>query len=327
MTPTPDLPLARNAVVDTRRPDEAREAIGRIFCPHFLSPLERRAEGFHARHHAATFGDFSVNYVAYGATVEIDPGELARFYLLQIPLKGRARVRCGTRVAEAEAGRTASVLSPMLATRMTWQAGCEKLIVLVEREAMAARYGALADRPAAAPAFDTAVDLDGPVGMALQRQAAALLAAADAGARLPAAYLATLRDGVTTLMLAGLRHDRTDVLARPTAAPAPAAVRRAEAFIAENAGRAISTADVAAAAGVCLRSLQDAFRRARGHTITEALQAARLERLRAGLLDPDGPALVADIAFAAGFGHLGRAAAAYRERFGESPSETLRRRR
>ena len=31
-------------------------------------------------------------------------------------------------------------------------------------------------------------------------------------------------------------------------------------------------------------------------------------------------------AFAAGFGHLGRAAAAYRERFGEAPSETLRRR-
>ncbi len=115
-------------------------------------------------------------------------------------------------------------------------------------------------------------------------------------------------------------------MSAPVGAPAPAAVRSAERFILENAGRPIATADIAAAAGTCLRSLQDAFKKARGITLTEALQAARMERLRASLLDPAAPGSVADLVFAAGFGHLGRTAAAYRARYGESPSETLRRR-
>ena len=144
---------------------------------------------------------------------------------------------------------------------------------------------------------------------------------------MPEPYLVSLRDSLTALLLSGLPHSGSTLLDRPIALPAPAAVRRAEDFIAENAERAISMADIAAAAGVCLRSLQDAFKKARGTTLTEAVQTARLERFRKMLLDRDGPEHVADIAFAAGFGHLGRAAAAYRERYGETPSQTLRRRR
>jgi transcriptional regulator GlxA family with amidase domain len=103
-------------------------------------------------------------------------------------------------------------------------------------------------------------------------------------------------------------------------------VRRAELFIAGAADRPIAMTEVAEAAGVCLRSLQEAFKRARGVTLTQALQNARLERFRAQLRDSSGSASVADMAFAAGFGHLGRAAAAYRARYGEAPSQTVRRR-
>ena len=117
----PDIPLARFAAVDTISPDEARQEIGRIFCPHFLFPAERRPELFHARHNVALQSGYSVNYVAYGATVEIDPGELSRFFLLQTPIKGSAEVRCGASVAEAAAGSKASLLSPTLPTRMIWR--------------------------------------------------------------------------------------------------------------------------------------------------------------------------------------------------------------
>ena len=117
-----------------------REEIGRIFCPHFLDPLARRAEGFHARHNHARGNGYSVNFVSYGSAVEIDPGALSRFFLLQIPLKGQALVRCGTMLTEAEAGTRASLLSPTLPTRMTWSEGCEKLILLIDRAVMEA-YG------------------------------------------------------------------------------------------------------------------------------------------------------------------------------------------
>ena len=61
-------------------------------------------------------------------------------------------------------------------------------------------------------------------------------------------------------------------------------------------------------------------------TLSQALQNARLEKFRAQLCDPEGADSVAAMALSAGLGHLGRAAAAYRARYGETPSQTLRRR-
>lgn len=323
---TQDLPLARYTLVDTRRPDEAREEIGRIFCPHALTPTARHAQGFHARHHTAVHSGYSVNYVTYTAAVDIDPGELSRFFLLQVPIRGGATVRCGTIVAEAAAEVRASILSPTLPTRMTWHDGCEKIIILIRREALEAQFAALTHEPGERIEFATGIDLATPSGRALRRHVDLMLAVAEDGAA-PEAYMVSLRDALTTLLLTSLGHSRSGLLNRPVAAPAPKAVRRAEAFIAEHADQPIAMAEIAAAAGVCLRSLQDAFKAARGITLTDCIRNTRLDRFRAALEDLEGPDSVTDIAFAAGFGHLGRAAAVYRARFGETPQQTLRRRR
>lgn len=322
-----NAPLQGHRLVDTRSVEEARDAIGRIFCPHFLNPAERRPAGFRARHHCVPQPGYSINFVSYGATVDIDPGELSRFFLLQIPLKGSARVRCGTSVAETVAGRTASVLSPTLATRMTWGEGCEKLIVLIEREAMERQFHALVGRKTASIEFDAGLDLTSAAGQALLRHVEMTRAAAEQGASMPEAYRVMLRDGLTTLLLAGFAHSASHGLVAPAPAALPASVRRAEEFMRQNVDRPISSADIAAHAGASLRSLQDAFRRGLGTTIGDYLQNLRLERFRAALIAPDEATTVADAAFSAGLGHLGRAAQAYRQRFGESPSQTLSRRR
>jgi AraC-like DNA-binding protein len=323
---TAHAPLARFAAVDTRRPDEARDAIGRIFCPHFLSPTARRPEHFHARHHCAPQAGYSMNFVAYGAEVEIDPGELSGFFLVQVPVRGSARVRCGTRLAEASAGQTASILSPTLPTRMVWHDGCEKIIVLIERQEVEKLAAAMFGRDGGPVEFDPAIALDSSVGMALHRHVGLMLEAAEAMAPLPPAYLALLRDGCGTLLLNGLRHNRSDELDRPVALPGDAAVRRAEAFLSANADRAVSMADVAHAAGANLRSLQQAFRKHRNSTLSQRLQDLRLERLRAALTESSDQSSVTELIYQSGLGHLGRAASAYRARYGETPSQTLRRR-
>jgi AraC-like DNA-binding protein len=314
-----EAPLSAHVLVDTRCPEAARDAIGRIFCPHLLRPARRRPQGFHARHHSFALPGGSLNFVAYGAEVEIDPGELARFYLLQWPLAGAANVRCGG--GRIEGG--ASLLSPTLPTRMVWGEGCEQMIVLIEREAMARQWQALTGERADV-AFEVGVPMAGPVGARLRQHVELMYAAAEAEA--PAPYRATLAEGLRVLALTGLRHDRMAALAAPPAAATPGAVRRAEAYIDAHLEAPLTMAEIAAAARVNLRSLQSAFRRARGRTMSEHIQARRLERLRCRLADPQAPASVTELVYSVGLAHLGRASAAYRARFGETPRETLRRR-
>lgn len=319
--------LARHTLVDTRSPEEAREEIGRIFCPHFLIPRDRHGAGFHAVHRSAGQPGCSLNFVSYGAEVEIDPGELGGFFLLQIPLAGSASVRCGTETALASPGRTASLLSPTLPTVMRWSDGCDKLIVLIERQAMQRQAEAIAGRAIGAVEFGTAVDLTAATGRLLSGHVRLMLEAAEATPVVASDYLVRLGESLASLLLTALPHTQRTTLDRPAAPAGSATVRRAEEWIRANIDRPIAVADIAAAAGVGLRALQDGVRRERATTLTDMIETMRLERFRAALTDPPETGTVTEIAGMAGLGHLGRAAAAYRKRYGETPSQTLRRKR
>jgi AraC-like DNA-binding protein len=317
-------PLSRFSALDTRSPDEARDVIGRIFCPHVLSPAAARPHLFHARHNTAEQAEFSVNFVAYGAGVDIDPGELSRFFLLQIPVAGAATVRCGAREVEAVAGERGSLLSPTLPTKMHWRDGCEKIIVLIRRRAVEDHARALGLGRGDRVEFAPGVDLHGAFGRALARHVGMMVATAEEPEPATVAYQTSLRDGLLSLLFA---HIETGAEGGPPRGVNARAVRRAEAFIAARADGVIAMTDVAREAGVCLRSLQESFKRSRGMTLSEWVQRTRLERFRAALLDPGAPETVSEIALSAGLGHFGRAAAAYRATYGETPGQTLKRRR
>ncbi|MFB4350812.1 helix-turn-helix transcriptional regulator [Microbacterium sp. CR_7] len=103
-------------------------------------------------------------------------------------------------------------------------------------------------------------------------------------------------------------------------------VRRALLYIDDHIATPMTVHDIAAAAGVSVRTLQDAFRRVRNETPVEYVQRARLDVVRRALqrADPVSGA-VSDIARRWGFSSMGRFAVAYRQQFGERPSDTLAR--
>lgn len=104
------------------------------------------------------------------------------------------------------------------------------------------------------------------------------------------------------------------------------AVRTATEFLREHAHLPVGTDEAAAAAGLSVRGLQQAFRRTLGVTPTQYLRGVRLERVREELTAATpGDALVSDVARRWGFAHLGRFAGAYQQRWGEHPADTLRR--
>jgi AraC-like DNA-binding protein len=106
----------------------------------------------------------------------------------------------------------------------------------------------------------------------------------------------------------------------------PATLRRATAFIEENAHRPVSVADVAAAASVTVRAVQLAFRRHLDTTPLAYLRRVRLAHAHQELLAAD-PAreTVTAVAYRWGFASTSRFAAEYRAAYGVTPSQTLRR--
>ena len=105
----------------------------------------------------------------------------------------------------------------------------------------------------------------------------------------------------------------------------PPQLRRAVAFIQENAQNDIGLADIAAAVGVTPRSVQYMFRRHLGTTPLEYLRRLRLDRAHRDLqaADPSVDTVTA-IAGRWGFSHAGRFSIAYKQVYGIKPSRTLR---
>lgn len=107
---------------------------------------------------------------------------------------------------------------------------------------------------------------------------------------------------------------------------APRHVLAAEQHLRGHARGAPTLGELAQAAGVSVRTLNAAFRTHRQCTPMQALREARLGGVRAELLVAAPGTRVRDVAEAWGYAHLGLFAAAYKRRFGESPSATLTRR-
>lgn len=315
-------PLAAHALFQSNDLDETRERVAEVFCPHRLETVGRGAR-LDARQHHLRGERLSLNYIEYGAKSLIAPGELDRFYLVQIPLSGGAMIANGAG-SYYSGPQVAAVLNPHRPTTMIWEAGTAQVLLQIDRQAMmdhlSAQLGARADH---ALTFDGPLDLTGGPGAALRRLVLYLVAEADAG-RCPVGQGMMGRQ-VESVLMSGLldsrRHDYAAHLGRVRAAPRPRHLRLAEGYIEAHLHRALTLEEVAAAAGISARALQLTFRQHRGTTPLAWARNRRLDRAHADLMAGRGP--VTDVALNWGFAHLGRFAETYRARYGLSPRDTL----
>ena len=135
-----------------------------------------------------------------------------------------------------------------------------------------------------------------------------------------------LEEFVMSALLVSAPSNYSSWLARPQHLPGRRAVRHALDFIEEHLSEPITIADIAAAGGTGVRSLEQGFHDQLSCTPSIYLRDRRLDRARLDLVDaaPLDHVTVTDVAVRWGFTHLGRFASSYRRRFGESPSRTLR---
>lgn len=318
--------------VATHDPDEAHDTISRLFCPHTLSVLNAQADldmKLRSLHH----GQVGLDFLDYGTDVRISPGALEDFFLVQIPLSGRAEMTVGTQTHLSDQG-TASVPPVDQDFSMVWRQGTPHLIVYAERgplEALAASlYGPQAARDLR---LDRALDLTTPAGSAFLQTVMSYhddLNSDSQAMGIPFSRRLLHETLMTRLLLAvgntAARATHGNGSSVPGGSRQSRLVTRFERMLADRAQDQLSIVDIANALNVPLRTLQGTVRQELGVTPSERLHEVRLDLAQARLLAAD-PAVstVTEIAAGCGFLHLGRFAGSYHAAFGEYPSATLRR--
>jgi transcriptional regulator GlxA family with amidase domain len=154
----------------------------------------------------------------------------------------------------------------------------------------------------------------------------ACVARAGSAENVPPALASRAREQLVTTLLMMQPNVLSGRLFEPEERIGHRAVREAVELIESEAGTIGTVAELARRVGVTVRSLQIGFQRQIGLSPVSYLHDVRLTRAYEDLLDaqPGAGMTVGDIASRWGFRHAGRFALYYRRRFGESPSQTLR---
>ncbi|MBY3395683.1 AraC family transcriptional regulator [Rhizobium laguerreae] len=175
--------------------------------------------------------------------------------------------------------------------------------------------------------FHPHIDLTNGPGLVLQQIVSSLHRGLSGDGPLQRAPLAvsSLCDAAIYLLLESCPNRYSNELALPAPAPAPRHVKWAIDFMQEHIAEPISLSDIAMAAKVSVRTLQQGFRQFRNTTPMSYLQDLRMAAAHRDLLESDARQAIADVALKWGFMHPGRFAAEYRKRFGQLPSQTLKR--
>jgi AraC-like DNA-binding protein len=170
--------------------------------------------------------------------------------------------------------------------------------------------------------FGPALDLAQPGPAGIRDVLGGMLTQFNSGHQLlaqPAMRRAEVRMLITSLLLAH-QHTHAEALRQDAAPVRPRHLARAIEYIETHLCDQITLGDIAQAAGRSSRAVDAAFHSHLGVPPMTHVRNLRLERVRAALLAAEGTTSM--LALDAGFTHLGRFAAAYRERFGELPSQT-----
>ncbi|GLY00313.1 MULTISPECIES: AraC family transcriptional regulator [Actinoplanes] len=325
--PAAGADIPQHVALRTTDVDEARAFCRRLY----YGPLQMEPVGDPGRFHFAAdvvrLGAITVGEVGYGTDIHLSIAALETSYHVLVPLSGMLRSWHRGALVIADPTR-AVVYRPAGDIELEWPGDCRLLSVKVERAALERELDAALDQQVVSPlpvgaSFDL-VDGPGRTWAALVRLLLTELRGPDGLARQPR-MAARWRDMVVSGLALTVEHPYGEEPAGLQGPMRPRTVKRALDVMHAEPWRPYTVSELATVAGVGVRVLQESFRQHVGIPPLTYLRRLRLDGVHAELSRSDpGQASVSEVAYRWGFTHLGRFAGAYRERFGSSPSQTLR---
>lgn len=318
------LPLQRHKIFATADAEEARAFVGiRGFLldvsMHEQSHLDMQVNG-------VFMPGMYLGYLQYGAAVEVRTSEFCDDYRLVAPLRGLLHAVFGKNDISCRPG-TAIVISPTLHNSTHPERDTTGLTIFFEGCLLRQQLAALLGDPLRAP-LEFAPSLTLGQGRSLARFACFAIAELEQRDTILSEPITvrSFREFLATALLLHQPHTYSERLQQLNRAATPRDVKRAIDYIEANLDEAIGLSEIAAAAGVPGRTLIRHFEDFKGTTPIRYLRAARYKKVRESLRRAEPEESITEIALKWGFAHMGRFSVEYRKRFGESPSQTVRRR-
>ncbi|TNM38662.1 AraC family transcriptional regulator [Nocardioides albidus] len=310
----------RAVLRDTDDADEVIEACTGTLRPHALT-VRGSGSRLSTRLTHVPLQDLSVNLLRYGAEVTVSSGDgVLDDYLLTLPVAGAGRFRYGGEDAVATPGQGV-IIGPHREFEFAFDEAYDQVVVRLDRARVESVAAALTGEVGPVH-FDLAL-APGVASVDGLMESAVSLVDSTASAHRPQLIWQFEQLIIETLLLA---QPNSRTLAPEMGATSPR-VRQAMDFMVDRLGEPLTVTAIAEACGTSVRSLQAAFRRELGTSPVQWLRAQRLERAHA-LLTTGAPGLsVTDVAYRCGFFHLGEFGAAFRARYGTTPSALLASRR
>lgn len=298
--------------------DEVKAVVSDAYFSHDLKPLTNTAPALQLR--VLPLGPVRLTRIGWGAEVAIRSTHRGA-YAVNIPLSGHIESAAGGTDVVSGVGQ-ASVFRPdMDATISRWTEDCEIVGVKLERDYLHREMARVLARPD--QRLPPQVDLSTPAGqswMALLRSMVGQLKADESLWRNPL-VAEQLSGALTSSFILAVMPEDADA----TGGARPRIIKRVLDRLHEDPARPWTSADMAEVAGVSVRRLQEGFREYLGMCPRDYLLDLRLERIHEQLAaGGPGEVSVTDAALSWGITHTGRFAAAYRRKYGQAPSETLR---
>jgi AraC-like DNA-binding protein len=325
---SPAPPLSHFEVLRTDDFERARHVIGQAFQEH-TALLRGSREDLDVRVHHCALPRIQLNYVSYGAETRLMIPPSGGFQTVHFPLRDGHRITYGNETAELPASR-ASVASASRHVELEFGSRFSLMSLTVDDSVLERQLEALTGVGVHRPIeFAISTDITRGPGASLFRLTRFISDELDRSSSLARERLviAKLEDTALTALLTGLTHNYSARFRQRIAETTPRQVRVVEEYIEANADEPISIGELADLAGVSAKSLFAAFRRHRGYSPMAYVKSCRLLRAREELTTAAPGANVTRVALDSGFTCLGRFSVAYKQKFGESPSETLRRHR
>lgn len=316
--------LVTDERITTRDPLEARHEVARMLSAHTLD-VRGKASGFYARVSCARLDPLGLVEASYGSSVRLRRMATDTYAAIVIPVRGRISVesRHGTLIAEPY--RTMVVVGEGDDLDAEWEPGARAMILRIESDALEGAVDLIDHRKAPRLRVLTG-QVSGASGFAIYGAVQLLAQTFErAGATgISNAWRRHLVQHTLLTALLAVPHTLAGEIGRPESIRS-ALLRRAVDAIEAEGSADVTVPDLARRLGVTVRALELGFRREFDCTPSEYLRAVRLGRVHEELqLAEPQSTTVTSIAAKWGFAHHGRFAVSYRERYGESPADTLR---